>query len=271
MEYKKIPDWKKLPELFRLLDLSSQPKELYYLGNWRPEIFKNCTAVVGSRKISQYGRQVIEKIVPQLVFQKQTVVSGFMYGTDQYTHQMCVDNGGVTMAVLGWGVALPLTGYDKKLADEIIENGGLLISEWENQKGTNWTFPVRDRIIAALCQEIIVTEAAARSGALITARDAVKLKREIWAVPGPITSRTSEGTNNLIASGLAKMWLNKTEQAKINFSDPLLDLLSNESLTADEMARKLALPVGEIGTKLTMLSLSGQIGEHGGKYYLKDE
>ncbi len=268
--YKKIDNWKKLPELKRLLDLSSPPKELYFQGKWEPQIFKNCVAVVGSRRITEYGKRAIEKIVPQLVFDKKTVVSGFMYGTDQYAHQTCVDNGGKTIAVLGWGISQKLTDYDKKLAEEIITKDGLLISEWENQQGTNWTFPMRDRIIAALAAEVIVTEAAAKSGALITARDAIKLKRIVWAVPGPITSRTSEGTNNLIASGLAKIWLGQTEQAKLNFSDPLLDLLSSEALSADELARKLTLPVAEIGSKLTVLTLSGHVGQQGDKYFLND-
>lgn len=268
--YKKIPDWRKLLELKLLKDLSTPPKEIFYQGKWDPEIFKSCVAVVGSRRITEYGKRVIEKIIPKLIFDKKTVVSGFMYGTDQYAHQVCLDNGGKTIAVLGWGINFPLSGYDAKLAENIIQNGGLLVSEWETQKPTLWTFPARNRIVATLCQEVIITEAAAQSGSLITARIANKLKRILWAVPGPITSKTSAGTNNLIAKGLAKIWLGEEEIKQLNFDDPILAALENEGLTTDEMARKLALPVAEIGAKLTMLSLSGQIKESGGKYFLND-
>lgn len=271
MAYKKISDWKILPELKLLKDLSSPPKELFYQGKWDPEIFKNCVAVVGSRRITEYGKRVIEKIIPKLIFDKKTVVSGFMYGTDQYAHQVCLDNGGKTIAILGWGINFPLSGYDAKLAEKIIATDGLLLSEWEKQKPTLWTFPTRNRIVAALCQEVIVTEAAVQSGSLITARIANKLQRTVWAVPGPITSKTSAGTNNLIAKGLAKMWLGEEITTQLSFDNPVLAALENEGLTTDEMARKLSLPVAEIGAKLTMLSLSGQIKQSGGKYFLNSD
>ncbi len=206
MDYKKIADWEGLPELRRLLDLSSPPKELFYQGRWDKEIFKNCVAVVGSRRISDYGRRVVEKIVPKLVFDGKTIVSGFMYGTDQYAHQICLDNGGKTIAVLGWGITHPLSLRDSQLAKAIINNGGLILSEWENREPERWTFPVRDRIVAALCQEVLVIEAAAQSGSLITARQAIKLGRCLWAVPGPATSQVSAGTNTLISDGLARRW-----------------------------------------------------------------
>lgn len=270
MGYKKIAEWKKLPELRFLKDASPSPKELYFQGKWDPEIFKNCTAVVGSRRISEYGRRAIEKIVPKLIFDKKTVVSGFMYGTDQYAHQVCVDNGGKTIAVLGWGINFPLFGYDAKLAKQIVENGGLLLSEWETQKPTLWTFPARNRIVAALCTDVIVTEAAAQSGSLITARFAQKLGRMVWAVPGPITSKVSVGTNSLIEKGLAKMWLGDEVVSQLSFDDPVLAALESEGLSADEIARKISLPVAEIGAKLTMFSLSGQLKEAGGKYFLND-
>ena len=270
MAYEKLSNWKKLPELKGLLDLSSLPKEIFYQGKWDLKLFENCVAVVGSRKITEYGKRVIEKLVPQLVFEKKTIVSGFMYGTDQYVHQTCVDNGGKTVAILGWGIDKKLFGYDKKLAEQIIDSGGLLVSEWETQEGTNWTFPARDRIIAALATEVYITEAAQKSGALITARFATKLKRKIYAVPGPITSKTSVGTNNLIAAEMAKMWLPHFTKVSRGQDDPILNILENEALTVDEISRKLSLPVAEIGTKLTMLSLAGQVMERGGKYFLND-
>lgn len=271
MVYHKVDNWRKVTELSKLTDLSTPPKEIYYIGKWTPQIFENCIAVVGSRRMTDYGRRVIEKIIPQLVFEKKTIVSGFMYGVDQYAHQICVENGGKTIAVLGWGINYKLTGFDLKLAQKIIETGGLIISEWETQKPNLWTFPSRNRLVAALSKEVIIIEAAASSGSLITARIARKLKRKIWAVPGPITSKTSVGTNNLIASGQASMWLDTPPQVKTSKNkEPLFDLLENESLTTNEIARKLNLPVSSIGAQLSLLTISGQLIERGGKYYLND-
>ncbi|MBI2029635.1 DNA-protecting protein DprA [Candidatus Gottesmanbacteria bacterium] len=271
MTYRRRENWKRFPELKRLKDLSTPPKEIYYTGNWNPEIFKKCVAVVGSRRMSEYGRRVIEKIIPQLVLQKKTIISGFMYGIDQYTHQICVESGGKTIAVLGWGINVKLDGYDKKLANKIVESGGLIISEWEEQQAAHWTFPARNRIVAALSSEIIIVEAAMKSGSLITARIGNRLKRKIWAVPGPITSRTSAGTNLLIAQNKAQMWIDSfLTSEKITTGDPLLDLLSNEALTTNEIARKINIPVSEIGAQLSLLTISGQLTEREGKYYLNN-
>lgn len=270
MDYRKLKGWQKLPCLKMLLDLSTPPKHLYVSGKWSPRIFENCVAVVGSRKMTDYGQRVVEKVVLNLISQGQTVVSGFMYGIDQYAHRVCVENGGLTIAVLGWGIDTRLTGDDLKLAGKIISSGGLILSEWEEQKPSHWTFPARNRIVAALCKEVIVAEAAGSSGSLITARLALKLKRELWAVPGPITSRTSVGTNNLIGSGQAKMWLGGNPKTIAQSDNPLLQILENEALTTSEMARKLQMPVSEIGSQLSLLLLSGHLIEKGGKYYLND-
>lgn len=271
MDYRKVENWRNLTELSLLKDLSTPPKEIYVIGKWNPDIFKNCVAVVGSRRMTDYGRRVIEKIIPRLVFEKKIIVSGFMYGVDQYAHQICVESGGKTIAVLGWGINYKLTGFDLKLAQKIIETGGLIISEWEKQKPTLWTFPSRNRLVAALSKEVIIIEAAESSGSLITARIARKLKRKIWAVPGPITSKTSVGTNSLIANGLANMWLGTPLQVKTyKNKEPLFDLLENEALTTNEIARKLNLPVSNIGAQLSLLTISGQLIERGGKYYLND-
>ena len=208
-------------------------------------------------------------MVPQFVFEKKTVVSGFMYGADQYAHQICIENGGSTIAVLGWGIKHQLEGADKKLGEAIIKSGGLLLSEWEDQQPTLWTFPVRNRIVAALSEDIIVVEAAMKSGSLITATIARKLKRNLWAVPGTITSRLSAGTNMLISQGYAEMWLGDTPPIQIKKSDdPLLSVLEDDGLTPNDIARKLNKPVADIGAQLSLLSVTGQLVERGGKYYL---
>jgi DNA processing protein len=267
MHHQRLPDWPRKPELSSLLDLSNPPKELFYKGTWSKDVFTRCVAVIGSRRMTDYGRRVVEKIVPRLVFEKKTIISGFMYGVDQYAHRVCIENGGKTVAVLGWGINRQLDGADKKLDRDIISSGGLILSEWESQPATLWTFPVRNRIVAALSAEVIVVEAAIKSGSLITAAIARKLKRKVWAVPGEITNRMSAGTNMLIAHGEAVMWLGDTIIAPAT-KDPMLNLLQNSALSASEIARLLGKPVSDVGAQLSFLSLTGQIVERGGKYHV---
>lgn len=254
-----------------LRDLSNPPKQLYYRKTWDEKLFTKCAAVVGSRRMTQYGRMVVEKLVPQLVAAGYTIVSGFMYGVDQAAHRECLSSGGRTIAVLGWGINWSgLDSSDKKLMGEI-EKKGLVLSEWEEQKPMLWTFPQRNRIVAALSQEVYIVEAAAKSGALITARIAAKLKRTIWAVPGPITSSVSEGTNQLIAQGRAKMWLpNAGSRLPLTASsDPIVNLLETQALDASGIARSLHQPIDTIGAQLSLLVLSGDIIEREGTYYAR--
>lgn len=274
-EYKRmhthhLSDWRSIPELNGLADLPDPPKHLWYRGTWDARLFSDCIAVVGSRRMTEYGRRVIEKIIPQCVFEKRTVISGFMYGVDQYAHRVCIENGGRTVAVLGWGIRQPLEGEDKKLAEDIVSSGGLLMSEWEDQQPTLWTFPVRNRIVAALSEDVIVVEAAVKSGSLITAHIAKKLNRRLWAVPGQITNRLSSGTNALIDQGKARMWLGNTPQQMTVSGDPVLATLADEALSASELARKLGKPVADIGAHLTMLAVTGQVIERGGTYRVSE-
>lgn len=251
------------------MDLPHPPKDLFYCGTWDPSLCTDCVAIIGSRRVTEYGRRVIETIVPQLVFEKRTIVSGFMYGIDQCAHEMCVKNGGKTIAVLGWGINRMLEEQDKRLAESIIDSGGLLISEWEEQKPTLWTFPVRNRIVAAFSKDVIVVEAAIKSGSLITANIAHSLQRNVWAVPGPITSRMSAGTNALIAQQKARIWLGDEPVKRIVSDDPILRILGDEALTADEIARTIGVSVSRVGAQLSLLTLGGDVVERGGKYYAR--
>lgn len=256
-----------------VLQGSIQGYNLYYQGVWDEQLFAKCIAVVGSRRITEYGRRVVEKIVPQLVQDGWTIISGFMYGVDQAAHWEAVRSGGRTVAVLGWGIEFPLEDQDRILAEKIIKSGGLLVSEWQTQKPTLWTFPARNKIVAAISQEVIVVEAALKSGSLITAELARKLNKKVWAVPGPITSKVSEGTNMLIAEGKAQMWLPNLslnpspDSGEGNGKGEVVMLLQNEPLDASEIARKLQKPIEKIGAELSLLVLSGVIIERAGKYY----
>lgn len=258
------------PHIRALDDLTSPPKQLYYRGTWDEALFTKCAAVVGSRRMTQYGRVVVEKLVPKLVQEGYTIVSGFMYGVDQAAHRECLACGGRTIAVLGWGInwdGIDLA--DKKLMGQI-EKNGLVISEWEEQKPTLWTFPQRNRIVAAISQELYVVEAALKSGALITARIAQKLKRTIWAVPGPVTSKTSEGTNQLLANGHARMWAPRDNFIKKEgqSDDNIVKLLESESMNASDIARNLGEPIDKVGARLSLLVLSGNVMEREGMFYV---
>lgn len=260
------------PSIPRLRDLSNTPKQLYYRGTWDEKLFTKCAAVVGSRRMTQYGRSVIEILVPQLVNSGYTIISGFMYGADQAAHRETLAAGGRTIAVLGWGINWSgMDDEDRKLLKEI-EARGLTLSEWDEQKPTLWTFPLRNRIVAALANEVYIVEAAAKSGALITASIAMRLKRPIWAVPGPITSKVSEGTNRLIAGGAARMWMPREnlEMQKARSDDPIVQELSLEPMDASEIARKLKRAIDEVGAQLSLLVLSGDIVEREGRYYARE-
>ncbi len=223
--------------------------------------------------MTDYGRRVIEKIVPQLVQDGWTIISGFMYGVDQYVHRTCIECGGRTIAVLGWGIDYPMTNDQIPMANKIIETGGLLVSLWKDQQGTLWTFPARDRVMAGICQELIVIEAGIKSGSLITANMAYDLKKPIWAVPGPITSSVSAGTNQLIADGRAKIYVgagfssSNSRRENRAPTNTILNLIQNEGLDASEIARRLGKPASEIGSELTMLMLRGEVEEREGKYF----
>lgn len=264
-----LSDWRSLAGFSRLLDLSHPPKHLYVHGTYSNDLLHASAAVIGSRRMTEYGRRAIDAIVPQLVFEKKTIISGFMYGVDQYAHEVCIQNGGKTIAVLGWGIHQKLEPRDRKLADAILKSGGLLISEWEHQRPTLWTFPVRNRIVAALSDEVIVVEAAIKSGSLITARLARQLARTLWAVPGPITSKTSQGTNALIAEGKATIWTKKPQSKDLLPDDPVLQALGDMELSADELARSMGVPVSEVGAQLSILAITGDVIERGGKYYAR--
>lgn len=258
------------PPIARLRDLTSPPKQLYYRGAWDEKLFTKCAAVVGSRRMTQYGRMAVEKLVPQLVEKGYTIVSGFMYGVDQAAHRESLACGGRTIAVLGWGINWDgLDSADNKLMGEI-EKNGLVLSEWEEQKPTLWTFPQRNRIVAAISQELYVVEAAVKSGALITAKIAQKLKRTIWAIPGPITSKTSQGTNQLLADGHARMWIpsNNSQKKGEGSDDPIVKLLGSDPMNASDIARTLGQPIDKIGAQLSLLVLEGYVMEREGTFYV---
>ena len=178
------------------------PKQLYYKGNWDENIFENCLAVVGSRRMTTYGKQITQKLVSEIAGKGITIVSGFMYGIDATAHKTALNVGGKTIAVMPCGINIVHPEYQVKLYDEILENKGLIISEYEGDfLPTLWSYPRRNRIVAGLSKATLVIEAGEKSGSLITANLAKKFNKKVFAVPGPLTSVLSKGTSQLIKEG----------------------------------------------------------------------
>lgn len=187
-----------------LSQLAQPVNNLYYAGNNLLELLdRPCVAIVGSRHPSEYGEQVTRQLVEDLVAAGIVIVSGLALGIDSIAHRAAVDNGGQTVAVLPAGLDNIYPSRHRQLADQIIETGGALVTEYPEGSGPplKYQFIARNRIIAALADAIVITEAARKSGSLHTADFGLELGIDILALPGNITSPTSGGTNKLIRSG----------------------------------------------------------------------
>ena len=184
-----------------LMNLKNPPVILYAKGKIKDLDKKVCIGVVGTRKLTEYGRQSAYKIGYELASAGAVVVSGMALGIDSVAACGALDACGKTVAVLGSGVDCIYPSAHKKLADEIVKNG-LLLSEYPPLEApTRSSFPTRNRIISGMSQGTLVVEANARSGALITAKDAILQGRDVYAIPGNINNPTSNGTNALIKDG----------------------------------------------------------------------
>jgi len=285
-----------LKEALKMLPLSLGAKKLYYKGSWSDDIFKNCLAVVGSRRLTSYGRRATEQIVTECAAAGITIVSGFMYGGDEAAHSACVRAGGRTIAVMPCGIDLVFPPTQKDLYQKILDTGGLIISEYEpGFKPVTYSFIQRDRIVAGFSKAVLVTEASLNSGSLITAKYAKQMNKKIFALPGQISSDVSKGTIKLIREGAEavsepndvlsyfKVLVNPKKSGSpssakksarsdlaptASLEDKILDQLSRESMKADDLARLFAVPVAHLGTTLTMMQLKGLINLEDQKYYL---
>jgi len=267
-----------------LKEIKNPPKTLFYRGKLANGLFNKSLAIVGSRRITRYGHMVVEKLVGNLVAQKVTIISGFMYGADTEAHQQCLDFGGITVAVLGNGLNIIYPPENEKLYQEILAKSGVIISEYEPEVQPQlWTFPQRNRIVAGLSSlGVLVIEAGERSGSLITARYAREQGKKVFAVPGPITSSVSAGTNLMIKNHQAKMVLDArdimgkkiekptlfTDQKLAGLEKKIFAALETEPLTVDEICLATNQNAIEIGKTLSLMQLKGLISESTGKYYL---
>jgi len=192
------------PALLR--EIADPPVTLYVRGRWAECLEAPCVAVVGSRRASTYGQNVALMLARDLAARGVTIVSGLARGIDAAAHRGALEGAGRTVAVLGTGIDGVYPRDHRKLADEILERGGALVSQFPlGTPPVSENFPYRNRIISGLSLGVCVVEAAENSGSLITARLAIEQNREVYAIPGNITSRNSFGTNYLIKSAGAKL------------------------------------------------------------------
>lgn len=285
---------KQYPRL--LAEVGDAPKQLYYKGKWNPELFERCLAVVGTRRMTSYGKRMTEQIVREVASAGITIVSGFMYGIDAAAHEAAVKAGGKTIAVMPCGIDVVHPEYQADLYQEILETGGLVISEYEGtHPALSWSFPRRNRIVAGLSKATLVVEAGEESGALITADIARKYGRKVFAVPNPLTSAVSQGVTQLLKEGATlvgsaqdilqyynikirnadfiehpRQSRDKSQTSNYNsetLEGKIVRTLEKEAMEVDILARKLEIPAAQLGAAISMLQLEGYIIEEQGKLY----
>ncbi len=267
-----------------LKEIKDPPEVLYYEGELKSE--ENCFAVVGTRMSSSYGKQMALEIAGDLAEAGLTIVSGLAPGIDSFSHLAALEGRKRTIAVLG-------TGLDEKsiypqenlkLARKILELGGALISEYPpGTRGTQFTFPQRNRIISGLSLGVLIIEAKQKSGALITANWAKKQGRKIFAIPGPIHSLNSKGCHYLIKHEVAKLVENANDILKeLNLplkeisslyegenekENLILDALKEEALDIDKIIERTKLSADAVAGTLAILEIKSKVKNLGGNIY----
>ncbi|MBI3983817.1 DNA-protecting protein DprA [Candidatus Microgenomates bacterium] len=275
--------WKQAgyPKLLR--EIASPPQTLFYQGRLPEDDI--CVAIVGTRKPSAYGRAVTERLAYDLAAAGLTIISGLALGVDSLAHRAALEAGGRTIGILGCGLDQIYPATNRQLASRMVKHGGGLLSEYE--PGTpplRHHFPARNRLISGLSLAVVVTEAAAHSGALITANFALEQNRLVMAVPGNITSLTSGGTNNLLKAGAAAvteasdvlMALDlevptlKAKVARPASADEalILGLLAREISDSEDLIAQSGWDVIKFNQVITLMELSGKIRNIGGGRWL---
>ncbi len=274
----------KYPKLLK--EIYSPPPILYVRGTI-PDNMDFAVAVVGTRKITDYGRQTTAEIVKPLARSGIVIVSGLALGVDALAHRSCLEAGGQTVAVLGCGLEETYPVTNRRLGQEIVAAGGALISEYPpGTQPLKQHFPARNRIISGLSRGVLVIEGGEDSGSLITAKCALEQNREVMAVPGNINCPTSHGPNHLIKIGAKavttyfdvletlnlelvsqftdnKKIIPSSEEEKI-----LLEFLSSQPQHIDEIIQKSKLNTSIANATLTTMELKGMIRHLGGGNYV---
>lgn len=270
-----------------LKEVPNPPMLLYALGELSI-LDTNGVALVGTRRMTNYGRQMASRLATGLVRNGVTVVSGLARGIDTVAHQAALDDGGTTIAVLGSGFGEIYPPENRELARKIVSGGqGLLLSEYAlDTKPQAKNFPPRNRIISGLTRGTCIIEGELKSGAMITVKFALEQNREVFAVPGNATSPNSVGPNVLLQQGaklvmtvddiLDELQLSKIEnQIAMQRVLPesaeeadILPLLSPQPLHIDEITRQSNMPAALVGSTLSLLELKGVVRHLGGMHYV---
>ena len=269
----------------RLKEIEQPPPVLYLRGEFLPEDAWS-VAIVGTRRVTPYGRQVTEEIASFLAANGITVVSGLARGVDALAHNAALKAGGRTLAVLGSGVDRIYPPENRALAEQMLAQGAVISDYAPGTPPESSNFPPRNRIISGLSMGVVVVEAGKTSGALITAEFAAEQGREIFAVPGNILAPQSKGTNKLIQDGahpllsaddimqalnLTRIGQHKAARKVLpadNVEAKLLDAMGEEPLHIDEIRNQTNLPVEKVSATLVMMELKGMVRQVGNMQYV---
>ena len=271
----------------QLREIYDRPPVIFVRGQLLPSD-EWAVAVVGTRRVSVYGRQAAEEMARGLAANRVTVVSGLARGVDAVAHRAALETGGRTIAVLACGLDLIYPPEHKRLAEQIAERGALISEYPLGTTPRGDYFPRRNRILSGMSLGVLVIEGDLKSGALITARQALEQNREVFAVPGSIYSPNSRGTNKLIQDGEAKLTLcvedvlaelnltmapQQIEAAELIPADEtesvLLRHLSAEPVYVDDLRRESGLPIATVTSALAMLELKGIVRQVGRMNYVR--
>lgn len=265
-----------------LKEIDDPPFLLYYKGTIT-QADNRAMGVVGTRGATIYGREVTEGLVADLVVCGLTIVSGMARGIDSLAHKTAIEHGGRTMAIFGCGVDVIYPPENSSLAAEIIKNGAIVSEYPAGTKPSLGSFPYRNRIISGISLGVLVIEGAERSGSLITARKAAEQGREVFAVPGPITSRMSGATSKLLKDGakivrhvgdiLEELNLKpqpvkkRAQEGKSKEEKAVLDALQDGALHIDKIARQMNMKIAHVASLLTIMEIQGKVKNLGGMVY----
>ncbi len=266
-----------------ITNIAVVPKKLHYIGKL-PALRQPTVAIVGTRKPSSYGREVTTQLAGDLARRGVVIVSGMALGVDGLAHRAALEAGGTTIAVQGNGLAELYPHTHDQLGKDIIDGGGAIISEYEpNVPARDFRFLERNRIISGLSDAVLITEAALRSGSLSTAHHALEQGREVFVVPGNITSPLSGGCNSLLKQGatpvmsaddilevIAPGLLKPQVQLALGDNSAqttIIQLLVNGTRDGDELQRQSDIDPSQFASELTMMEINGLVRSLGGNQW----
>lgn len=276
-----------LPQNDKFLQIAQSialmPSKLYYIGTLPAERLP-AVAIVGTRKPSSYGKEVTYQLAYDLAKRGVVIISGMALGTDAIAHRATLDAGGITIAVQANGLSRLYPATNRQLGEDIVQGKGAIISEYEPDASARpYTFLERNRIVSGLSDAVIITEASAKSGTLNTARHGLEQGKQIFAVPGNITSPLSAGCNSLLKQGAAPVTCAEDileliapqqleTQTQLALGDnplqtKIIQLLKGGLRDGDQLQAASGADAREFSSELTMMELEGTIRALGGNQW----